>query len=66
MKKAAEAGFAESMNLLGALYKEGEVGEPNYTEAVKWFEKAAKAVSFAADWYVKRWNQYTKGLRRIG
>jgi carbonic anhydrase/acetyltransferase-like protein (isoleucine patch superfamily) len=28
-------------------------------------EKAAKSVSFAADWYVKRWNQYSKGLRRI-
>ena len=29
-------------------------------------EKAAKSVSFAAEWYVKRWNQYSKGLRRIG
>ena len=29
-------------------------------------EKSAKSVSFAAEWYVKRWNQYAKGLRRIG
>jgi carbonic anhydrase/acetyltransferase-like protein (isoleucine patch superfamily) len=29
-------------------------------------EKAAKSVSFAAEWYVKRCNQYSKGLKRIG
>ena len=57
----------------GALVTEGKefpensliVGSP--ARAIRTFdEKAAKAVSFAADWYVKRWNQYSKGLRRIG
>ena len=57
----------------GALVTEGKefpensliVGSP--ARAIRTFdEKAAKAVSFAADWYVKRWNQYAKGLRRIG
>jgi carbonic anhydrase/acetyltransferase-like protein (isoleucine patch superfamily) len=28
-------------------------------------EKAAKSVSFAAEWYVKRWNQYSRGLKKI-
>jgi carbonic anhydrase/acetyltransferase-like protein (isoleucine patch superfamily) len=57
----------------GALVTEGKefpensliVGSP--ARAIRTFdEKAAKAVSFAADWYVKRWNQYAKGLRKIG
>ena len=57
----------------GALVTEGKefpdnsliVGSP--ARAIRTLdEKAAKAVSFAADWYVKRWNQYSKGLRRIG
>jgi hypothetical protein len=29
-------------------------------------EKPAKAISFAAEWYMKRWNQYAEGLRKIG
>jgi carbonic anhydrase/acetyltransferase-like protein (isoleucine patch superfamily) len=29
-------------------------------------EKAAKSVSFAAQWYVNRWNQYARGLKKIG
>ena len=57
----------------GALVTEGKefpensliVGAP--ARAVRTLdEKAAKSVSFAAEWYVKRWNQYSKGLRRIG
>jgi carbonic anhydrase/acetyltransferase-like protein (isoleucine patch superfamily) len=28
-------------------------------------DTSAAGVSFAADWYVKRWNQYVKGLKRI-
>jgi carbonic anhydrase/acetyltransferase-like protein (isoleucine patch superfamily) len=41
------------------------VGSP--ARAIKTLdEKAAQSVAFAADWYVKRWNQYSKGLRRIG
>jgi hypothetical protein len=27
--------------------------------------KPAKAVSFAAEWYAKRWNPYAEGLRKI-
>lgn len=57
----------------GALITEGKefpensliVGAP--ARAIRTLdEKAAKSVSFAAEWYVKRWNQYSKGLRRIG
>ena len=57
----------------GALVTEGKefpdnsliVGAP--ARAIRTFdEKAANAVSFAAEWYVKRWNQYAKGLRKIG
>jgi carbonic anhydrase/acetyltransferase-like protein (isoleucine patch superfamily) len=56
----------------GALVTEGKefpensliVGAP--ARAVRTLdEKAAQSVSFAAEWYVKRWNQYSKGLRRI-
>ena len=57
----------------GALVTEGKefpdnsliVGSP--ARAIKTLEgKAAQSVSFAAAWYVKRWNQYAKGLKRIG
>ena len=57
----------------GALITEGKefpensliVGAP--ARAVRTLdENAAKSVSLAAEWYVKRWNQYSKGLRRIG
>ena len=57
----------------GALVTEGKefpensliVGSP--ARAIKTLEeKAAKSVSFAAEWYVKRWNQSSKGFRRIG
>lgn len=57
----------------GALVTEGKefpdnsliVGSP--ARAIKTLEeKNAKSVAFAADWYVKRWNQYAKGLKRIG
>jgi carbonic anhydrase/acetyltransferase-like protein (isoleucine patch superfamily) len=57
----------------GSLVTEGKefpddsliVGSP--ARAIKTLgETAAKGVSFAADWYVKRWNQYSKGLKRIG
>ena len=56
----------------GALVTEGKefpdnsliVGAP--ARAIKTLdEKAAKSVSFAAEWYVKRWNQYAKGLKKI-
>ena len=57
----------------GALVTEGKEFPPNSlivgapARAIKTLdEKAAKSVSFAADWYVKRWNQYAKGLKRIG
>jgi carbonic anhydrase/acetyltransferase-like protein (isoleucine patch superfamily) len=29
-------------------------------------EAAVKELTFGADWYVQRWQQYAKGLRRIG
>ena len=57
----------------GAMVTEGKefpensliVGAP--AKAVRTLEeKAAKSVSFAAEWYVKRWNQYAKGLKRVG
>ena len=57
----------------GALVTEGKgfpdnsliVGAP--ARAIKTLEgKAAQSVSFAAAWYVKRWNQYAKGLKKIG
>ena len=57
----------------GALVTEGKefpensliVGSP--ARAIRTLdEKAAKAVSLAAEWYVKRWNQYSKGLKKIG
>jgi len=57
----------------GALVTEGKefpdnsliVGSP--ARAIKTLEgKAAQSVSFAAAWYVKRWNQYAKGLKKIG
>ena len=57
----------------GALVTEGKEFPPNSlivgapARAIKTLdEKAAKSVSFAAEWYVKRWNQYAKGLKRIG
>ena len=57
----------------GALVTEGKEFPPNSlivgapARAIKALdEKAAKSVSFAAEWYVKRWNQYAKGLKRIG
>ena len=64
---------ARSLVGAGALVTEGKefpensliVGAP--ARAIRTLdEKAAKSVSFAAEWYVKRWNQYSKGLRRIG
>ena len=57
----------------GALVTEGKtfpensliVGSP--ARAIRTFdEKAAVGVSAAAAWYVKRWQQYAKGLKRIG
>jgi carbonic anhydrase/acetyltransferase-like protein (isoleucine patch superfamily) len=57
----------------GALVTEGKefpdnsliVGSP--ARAIKTLEgKAAQSVSLASAWYVKRWNQYAKGLKRIG
>ena len=57
----------------GALVTEGKefpdnsliVGAP--ARAIRTFdEKAAVGVSAAAAWYVKRWQQYAKGLRKIG
>ena len=57
----------------GALVTEGKEFPPNSlivgapARAIRTLdEKAAKSVSFAAEWYVKRWNQYAKGLKRIG
>ena len=57
----------------GALVTEGKEFPPNSlivgapARVVRTLdERAAKSVSFAAEWYVKRWNQYAKGLRRIG
>ena len=56
----------------GALVTEGKEFPPNSLivgaparVARTLDEKAAKSVSFAAEWYVKRWNQYAKGLKRI-
>ena len=63
---------ARSLVGAGALVTEGKefpdnsliVGAP--ARAIRSFdEKAANAVSLASAWYVKRWNQYAKGLRRI-
>jgi carbonic anhydrase/acetyltransferase-like protein (isoleucine patch superfamily) len=57
----------------GALVTEGKefpdnsliVGSP--ARAIKTLEgKAAQSVSLASAWYVKRWNQYAKGLKRVG
>src|SRR5882672_1199533 len=57
----------------GALVTEGKefpdhsliVGAP--ARVIRTLEgKAAQSVSFAAAWYVKRWNQYAKGLKKIG
>ena len=57
----------------GALVTEGKEFPPNSlivgspARAIRTLdEKAAASVSFAAEWYVKRWNQYAKGLRKIG
>jgi carbonic anhydrase/acetyltransferase-like protein (isoleucine patch superfamily) len=57
----------------GALVTEGKtfpdnsliVGSP--ARAVRTLdEEAVKRLTGASDWYVKRWQQYAKGLRRIG
>ena len=67
------AGGKLRLKAAGALVTEGKefpdnsliVGAP--ARAIKTLEgKAAQSVSFAAAWYVKRWNQYAKGLRKIG
>jgi carbonic anhydrase/acetyltransferase-like protein (isoleucine patch superfamily) len=57
----------------GALVTEGKefpdnsliVGGP--AKAIrKLDEEAIGRLTWAADWYVKRWKQYAKGLKRIG
>jgi len=57
----------------GALVTEGKafpdnsliVGSP--ARVVRTFDdKSAAAITAASAWYVKRWQQYQKGLRRIG
>lgn len=56
----------------GALVTEGKefpggsliVGSP--ARVARPLGEAANTVSLAADWYVKRWQQYAKGLKRIG
>ena len=57
----------------GALVTEGKtfpdnsliVGSP--ARVVRTFdEKAASGITAASAWYVKRWQQYQKGLRKIG
>jgi len=57
----------------GALVTEGKEFPPNSlivgapARAIRTLDdNAAKSVSLAAEWYVKRWNQYAKGLKRIG
>ena len=57
----------------GALVTEGKefpdnsliVGSP--AKAIRALDETAIGrITWAADWYVKRWNQYAKGLKRIG
>ncbi|MPZ56864.1 MAG: gamma carbonic anhydrase family protein [Rhizobiales bacterium] len=57
----------------GALVTEGKefpdnsliVGRP--AKATRTLDdEAIGRLTWAADWYVKRWNQYTRGLKRIG
>jgi carbonic anhydrase/acetyltransferase-like protein (isoleucine patch superfamily) len=57
----------------GALVTEGKefpdnsliVGSP--AKAIRKLDaEAVGRLTWAADWYVKRWNQYAKGLKRIG
>lgn len=40
-KKAAELGFPESQNNLGALYNDGNGVDRDYQEAVFWYRKSA-------------------------
>ena len=42
LREAAEKGHANSQDLLGALYAEGEGVAKNEVEAAKWFRKAAE------------------------
>ena len=40
-EKAAKQDFAKAQNSLGAMYAAAEGIRQNYTQAKKWFEKAA-------------------------
>ena len=41
-KKVVEQGFAPSMYNIGVLYQLGQCVAQNYTEAFKWYKKAAE------------------------
>ncbi len=42
MRKAAEEGDAQAQSYLGVSYQNGQGATQDYTEAVKWFRRAAE------------------------
>ena len=65
MLQLAEAGDAELQLALGVMYEQGKGIRQDYTEAVRWYRKAAEEQGFAvAQYNLGRMYEQGKGVRQ--